>query len=214
MTWPVRCLLLSGPLQTLCNAPDTFKQCAMSASMQQTACKPLRCAASPNLARRQQAAVPHCSSTGEGSETSDGRRSGRLGGAVPAHPPGSASRRLAGAQPPAQQAAAAPSRRQLLRLAAGLPALALPPLAAPLPAAAAAAPGPRYLTPAEQAAVDAAFAATLPKAKVCVRRWLGGQQPCAVGHLPALMSHLVAVRTSSRRASSMQLHGCNCRRPS
>lgn len=85
------CLLLSGPLQTLCNAPDTFKQCAMSASMQQTACKPLRCAASPNLARRQQAAVPHCSSTGEGSETSDGRRSGRLGGLYlhthPALPP-------------------------------------------------------------------------------------------------------------------------------
>lgn len=52
-----------------------------------------------------------------------------------------------------------------MRLAAGLPALALlPALAAPLRAAAA--PGPRFLTPEEQAAVDAAFTATLPKAKV------------------------------------------------
>ncbi|KAI7836016.1 hypothetical protein COHA_010100 [Chlorella ohadii] len=104
--------------------------------MRQAACKPARCGAAPNLARRQQAPVAHCSSTG--------------------------------AQPPVQQPAAAPSRRQLLRLAAGLPALALlPALAAPLPAAAAA-PGPRFLTPEEQAAVDAAFAATCPKAKAPV----------------------------------------------
>lgn len=89
-----------------------------------------------------------------------------IGPPVPARPTRSLTLHLAGAQPRAQQAAAAPSRRQLLRLAAGLPALALlPALAAPLPAAAAA-PGPRFLTPEEQAAVDAAFAATCPKAKV------------------------------------------------
>ena len=60
------------------------------------------------------------------------------------------------------------SRRTLLQGAAGLPLL-LDLLRSPAAAEAAPAAAPaglRYLTPAEKAAVDAAFAATLPKAKV------------------------------------------------
>ena len=53
-----------------------------------------------------------------------------------------------------------------MRAAAALPCLSavLSALAAAAPPAAAA--GPRYLTPEQQAAVDAAFAGTLPKSKV------------------------------------------------
>ena len=112
-------------------------------------------------------------------------------------PTATASLHLPAGPEPLQQQPLAASRRQLLSALTAAPLLLGPGLAVPAAAAAAEA-GPRFLTPAEQAAVDKAFSATLPKIKVRERRIRpcggscldGGAErgPCSLGAAPAAPS--------------------------